>query len=141
MVVEAAAVLAGTAVKFVIAVARQYGAAVLDHVEDEATDAAADATVGLGRRLLRRLLRRPESSAAIGSAVTDVAEHPDEEDYTAALRVQIRKALDADPQLADEVSGMLTKAGITIVASGDRAVAAQNISGIVITGDNSTIQR
>ncbi len=141
MVVEAAAVLAGTAVKFVIAVARQYGAAVLDHVEDEATDAAADATVGLGRRLLRRLLRRPESSAAIGSAVTDVAEHPDEEDYTAALRVQIRKALDADPQLADEVSGMLTNAGVSIVASGDRAVAAQNISGIVITGDNSTIQR
>jgi len=141
MVVEAAAVLAGTAVKFVIAVARQYGAAVLDHVEDEATDAAADATVGLGRRLLRRLLGRPESSAAIGSAVTDVAEHPDEEDYTAALRVQIRKALDADPQLADEVSGMLTNAGVSIVASGDRAVAAQNISGIVITGDNSTIQR
>jgi len=70
-----------------------------------------------------------------------VAEHPDEQDYTAVLRVQIRKALDADPQLADEVSGMLTNAGVSIVASGDRAVAAQNISGIVITGDNSTIQR
>jgi len=141
MVVEAAAVLAGTAVKFVIAVARQYGAAVLDHVEDDASDAAADATVGLGRRLLRRLLGRPESRAAIGSAVTDVAEHPDEEDYTAALRVQIRKALDADSQLANDVSGMLTKAGITIVASGDRAVAAQDISGIVVTGDHPHIQR
>jgi hypothetical protein len=140
MVIEAA-VLAGAAVKFVIAVARQYGSAVLDHVEDEATDAAADATVSLGRRLLRRLLGRPESRAAIQTAVTDVAERPDEEDYAAALRVQIRKALEADPQLASDVSGMLTGAGVSIVASGDRAVAAQDISGIVVTGDNSSIQR
>jgi hypothetical protein len=140
MVVEAA-VLAGTAVKFVIAVARQYGAAVLDHVEDDATDAAADATVTVGRRLLRRLLGRPESRDAIGSAVTDAAEHPDEEDYTAVLRVQIRKALEADPQLASDVAGMLANAGVSIVASGDRAVAAQDISGIVLTGDHSTIQR
>jgi hypothetical protein len=140
MVVEAA-VLAGTAVKFVIAVARHHGSAVLDHMEDDASDAAADATVGLGERLLRRLLGRPESRAAIGAAVTDVAEHPDEEDYTAVLRVQIRKALEADPQLAGEVSGMLTNAGVSIVASGERAVAAQDISGIVVTGDNSNIQR
>jgi len=39
MVAEAA-VLAGTAVKFVVAVARQYGSAVLQHVEDDASDAA-----------------------------------------------------------------------------------------------------
>jgi hypothetical protein len=140
MVVEAA-VLAGTVVKFVVALARQYGSSVLDHVEDDATDAAADATVGLGRRLLRRLLGRAESRAAIESAVTDVAEDPDDEDSTAALRLQIRKVLQADPKLAEDVSGMLTSAGVNIVASGERSVAAQEISGIVVTGDHSNIQR
>jgi hypothetical protein len=140
MVVEAA-VLAGTAVKFVVAVARQYGSAVWQQVEDDATDAAADATVGMGRRLLRRLLGRTESRAAIKTAVIDVADHPDDEDFAAALRVQMRKALEADPELASEVSGMLTNAGVSIVASGKGSVAAQTISGNVTTGDHSPIQR
>ncbi|MBO0732127.1 MAG: hypothetical protein J2P57_22895 [Acidimicrobiaceae bacterium] len=140
MVVEAA-VLAGVVVKFVVALVRQYGSGVLDRLEDDATDAAADATVSLGRRLLRRLLGRAESRAVIGSAVSDVAEQPGDEDAAAALRLQIRKVLQADPQLAEELSGMLTKAGVSIVASGDRAVAAQEISGIVVTGDHSSIRR
>jgi hypothetical protein len=55
------------------------------------------------------------------------------------LRVQIRKALEADPDLASEVSGMLTSAGVRIEASGDRSVAAQQISGNVATGDHSPI--
>ena len=124
-------------VPYIAGAASAYGAAVLDKVRDEAADATADATVSLGRRLLRRLLGRGESRPAIEATVSDLATDPDDEDYRAALRVQIRKALTADPALADEVRGTLTQAGvtITITASGTRSVAAHTITGNVTTGD------
>jgi hypothetical protein len=129
--------VAGTVVPYIGGVATAYGAAVLDKVRDDTADATADATVSLGRRLIRRLLRREESRPMIEATVTDLAANPDDEDYQAALRAQIRKALAADPTLADDLHTMLAHGGapISITASGERSVAAQTIYGSVHTGN------
>jgi hypothetical protein len=133
--------LAGTVVPYLVATAGYYGSAVLQHLEESTADSAVDATVSLGRRLLGRLIGRPHSQPAIEAAVTDLAADPADADFAAALRVLIRKALAADPELATDLTGLLDTAGVSIVASGDRAVAAQDISGNVTTGDSSPIQR
>lgn len=104
-------------------------------------EVAADATVGLGGRLLRRLLGREESAPMVEAAVMDVAEDPADEDRLAALRLQIRKAVVADAQLAAELSQLLVSAGVTVTASGERSVAGQTISGVVITGDGGQVTR
>jgi hypothetical protein len=113
----------------------------LDRVRDQAVDAGADATVSLGRRLLTRILRRTEPTPAIEAALTDLTNEPDDEDFSSALRAQIKKALRADDQLRADLSAMLAAEQTRIVASGERSVAAHTISGIVATGDNPTIQR
>ena len=106
--------LAGVVVPYVAAAAGAYGAGVVARVQE----VAADATVGLGGQLLRRLLGREESAPAVEAAVMDVAEDPTDEDRVAALRLQIRKALAADPSLTAEVESILAGAGVTVTASG-----------------------
>jgi hypothetical protein len=132
--------LAAATGPYVTAVVSAYGRGVVDRLADESADAAADATLGLGRRLLRRLLasgRAPMIEAAVG----DLAEEPADEDFRAALRGQVKKALAADQGLAVEVAGLLAAAGVRVVASGDRSIAAQTISGVASTGENATIER
>lgn len=125
------AAVASAAMPYVTAAVGAYGAAVLSRIQE----AAADATVGVGGRVLRRLLQRPESALALEAAVRDLAMDVADEDRLAALRLQIRKILAADGRLAEDVSGMVRAAGTTVNAWAKRSVAADTISGIVITGD------
>jgi hypothetical protein len=127
------AAIAAAAVPYVAAAAGAYGAAVVARVRE----VAADATVGLGGRLLHRLLMRAESAPAVEAAVLELAEDPADEDRLAALRLQIRKVLAADAELAADVAGMLLRAGGPVVASGTRSVAMRDNAGIVQTGDAS----
>ncbi|MBM0235797.1 hypothetical protein JNW91_30990 [Micromonospora sp. STR1_7] len=129
--------LAATVTPYVATAVGAYGAGVVARLQD----VAADATVGLGGRLLRRLLARDESAPAVEAAVTDLAEDPSDEDRTAALRLQIGKVLAADAQVAADVSRMLASAGVTVTASGERSVAANTISGVVVTGDGAQVTR
>jgi hypothetical protein len=131
------ATLAATAVPYVAAAVGAYGSSVLERLQD----AAADATVGLGGRILTRLLGNQQLQPAIEGAVVELAEDTADEDRIAALRLQIRKALAADPQLAADIAEELRVAGPSVVASGDRAVAAQYLNGIVVTGDGANITR
>ena len=67
---------------------------------------------------------------------------PDAPDAQAALRLQLRKALEADPALAAEVARLweeVKAASVTVVASGDRSVAiGGDVSdSIIITGDRN----
>ncbi|MFF5075811.1 hypothetical protein ACFY36_02085 [Actinoplanes sp. NPDC000266] len=126
-------------VPYVSAAVGAYGAAVLERVQD----AAADSTVGLGGRLLQRFLNHGGSTAGVQGAVAELAEDVSDEDRVAALRVQVRKALAADPELAAEVRGLLAEAGVSVsvTASGDRSIAAQTISGVAVTGDGAQITR
>jgi hypothetical protein len=128
--------LAATAAPYLANAVHAYGANVLERLQE----AAADATVGVGGRLLQRLLGR-DGSPAIEGAVVELAEDTTDEDRLAALRLQIRKALAADPGLARAVAQELSTAGTSVVASGDRAVATQYLNGIVVTGDNAQITR
>ncbi|WP_127506918.1 hypothetical protein [Actinoplanes solisilvae] len=129
--------LAAAVVPYVSAAAGAYGSAVVQRVQDS----AADATMGLGGRLLRRLLGREESAAAVADAAVDLAEDPADEDRVAAMRLQIRKALAADPALMVEIRELLAAEGVSVTASGERAIAAQTISGVAVTGDNAHITR
>lgn len=131
------AVLAGELMSCVVAAARAFG----DRVLNKAQDDVAEATIGLGRRVLQRIFGTGQAGEPLPGPVADVVADPQDEDAVAALRLAIRKALVADPQMHAEVEQMLAGAGVTITASGERSIAVQTITGIATTGDNTTINR
>lgn len=131
------AVLAGQVMSSVIAAVRAFGGRVLDQAQDD----AAEATIGLGRRVLQKVFGTRTAGEPLPEPVADAVADPQDEDAVAALRLAIRKALAASPQLAAEVEGMLAGAGVSVTASGERSIAAQTITGIAATGDNTTINR
>ena len=130
-------VLAGQLMSLVIAAVRAFG----DRVLDQAQDDAAEATVSLGRRLLQTIFGSRKAGEPLPGPVADVVADPQDEDTVAALRLAIRKALAADPHLHAEIEQMLAGAGVSVTASGERSIAAQTITGIAATGDNTTINR
>lgn len=125
--------VAGAVVPFLSATAGAYGSAVVQRVTDQSAAATADATVGWGRRLLGRFLLSPRSEQ-VGAAVTDVAENPGDEAFTAALYAQVRRALAEDGLLAGEVAGLLAEAGV----SGGRFTVSVSGSTGVQVGDHNT---
>ena len=131
------ATLAAEVVPYASAAAAAYGGAVLGKVRDD----AADATVGLGRRLLQRIFGTRGDGEPLPEPVADLVADPADEDAVAALRLAVRKAMAADPGLQGEVCDMLAQAGVSITASGERSIAAQDISGIAATGDDASITR
>ena len=128
---------------YVSAAVAAYGSSVMDKVTDGAADATADATVGLGVRILHRLMGGAPNPERIEAALEDVAAHPEDEDLQAALRGQVRRQLAASPELAEQLLADVRASGqrINIAASGARSVAAQSITGVVLTGDSATVQR
>ncbi|MFE1507571.1 hypothetical protein [Streptomyces sp. NPDC058726] len=131
-----ALVLSQQIAPYITAVVSSYGTAVLTR----SVDLSADATVSLGQRLLEKILRRsPEQPAqqdALTAALQDLAEDPSDPDLQAALRVQLKKFLLEEPDLIPDLSNLVAQQGTTIVASGDRSVAAHTIYGGVHTGDH-----
>ncbi|WP_371548621.1 hypothetical protein OG266_25460 [Streptomyces sp. NBC_00554] len=122
---------------YITAAVSAYGTAVLTRT----TDASADATVSLGQRILQRIWRREDCRPDLEQAVKDASEAPDDEDFQARLRAQIKRILRDDRALVTELTGMLVEARVTLAASGERAVVAKDNSGVISTGDNATIQR
>ncbi|MFD7919002.1 hypothetical protein ACFV3R_07250 [Streptomyces sp. NPDC059740] len=122
--------LVGQVVPAVGAAVSAYGTAVLTRAETE----AAGATVRLGQRLLHRLLRRGPDPAALERAVTDLAAAEGDQDAVAALRLRVRQALHACPELAAELAGLLPAPA---AASGGVRVGG-DVSGIVSTGAGAT---
>ncbi|MFE4612006.1 hypothetical protein ACFRK5_27215 [Streptomyces niveus] len=120
-----------------------YGAAVLARVES----GAADATVLFGQRMLRRLTGRDAPDAeptagqdAIVHCITDLADAPEDADLAAVLRVQIRRLLTAEPDLAADIAGWPRPAApstATITTSGERSPAVQINYGTIHTGDST----
>ncbi len=129
--------LAAEAVPYASAAAAAYGGAVLAKVRDD----SADATVRLGHRLLQRIFgtRREGEPLPLPEPLADLVADPRDEDAVIALRLAIRRALAADTKLQDEVRHLLTRAGVSVTASGERSIAAQGISGVAVTGDDATI--
>jgi hypothetical protein len=129
--------VAGQITPYVTQALTAYGSAVLTR----ATDAGADATFSLGQRILQRVWHRTPRQAAFEEAVRDAANDPGDEDFQAALRAQIKKALQADPDLITELAALLPAAGPTFTASGQGSVAVQHNTGIISTGDNAANER
>ncbi len=85
---------------------------------------------GLARALWARLSARIEGRPAAREAAGDAARQPDDADVRASLRVQLKKLLAEDPDLASELARLL-EAGVasrgartTVIAGGRGAVAA-----------------
>ncbi len=79
-------------------------------------------------------------------AAQDLAESPDDPDVQAALRLQLKKALEADQALVAEVARLWKEAeaaGVTVIASGDRSVAiGGSVSGsAIITGNRNRVSK
>ncbi|GAA2551622.1 hypothetical protein GCM10010435_22260 [Winogradskya consettensis] len=116
-----------------------YGVTTLDKFREAVVDRTSDATVALGSRLVDLILGRAGSRQAIEGAIADVA--AGEEDSEAALRLQIRKALAADPDLARDVAALLPAGAVHIEASGTRSIAIGTNTGIANTGDGAAFHR
>ncbi|MBB5830029.1 hypothetical protein [Micromonospora carbonacea] len=130
--------VATAVVPFVTAAVGAYGAGVLTRVQD----AAADATLDLGGQILRRLTGREEPTQPLSEAVRELALDVSDGDRVAAVRLQIRKILAANPQLATELAELVSTAGPVVTVSGERAIGAATISGgMLVTGDNAQITR
>jgi hypothetical protein len=86
----------------------------------------------------------PESTA-VEIAAREVVQRPDDLDAVAALRLQLRKVLEADPELAGELAGLVEegrRSGVLTVAAGDRSVAVGGdvTDSVIMTGDDSTVR-
>ncbi|MFI8861153.1 hypothetical protein ACIGW5_31975 [Streptomyces prasinus] len=101
--------------------------------------------MGLGQRVLQLVWRRGDEAgrAELERVVDEAADEQDDAYSVAVLSRLLRRALQDDPGLREELSALLpapAAGAITITASGERSIAAQHI-GTAITGDGHTPPR
>lgn len=108
-----------------------YGRTVLAWTKDD----PADATAGAGRRALQRIFGRRAPGSELPAVLSEVIENPGDEDYLSALRLAIRKALQAgDAQLLADVREIIAAARPsvtmtqTISAGRDAYVAGRDMT-------------
>ncbi|GAA4941471.1 hypothetical protein HD597_001224 [Nonomuraea thailandensis] len=117
------ATLVGELSPYVTAAVGAYGATVLARAQEE----AADATVGWGRRMLQQIFGVRPDEDDVPETVIELAQAPDDPDLQAALRVQIRRLMAADEELAARLRAMVAEARaetagtVTVTASGDHS--------------------
>jgi hypothetical protein len=115
---------------------KSYGDEVLTHTEVATKGTAAN----IGLRLLQTTAARGGERVRnrLRDAVEDAVAAPGNTDAAAAVRQAIRAAASKDPELEKELRALLpADAGnrVTVIASGERSVAAGRDIGIAITGD------
>ncbi|MER7204157.1 hypothetical protein CG723_45475 [Streptomyces sp. CB01635] len=121
---------------YVVTAIGAYGTAVLTRARDQ----AADATVSLGREILQRFARRNRHGQELESVVRDVAEDPQNPAIQEALRGQLRRILQGDPELAAELGTLLAQSGARFTTLGERAVNVGHMTGgNIVTGDHNRI--
>jgi hypothetical protein len=93
-------------------------------------EAAGDAVVEGAKKIWGWLRPHAEKQPALFDAAQEVAAHPDDADAQGALRLQVRKLLEAHPQLVPELEGIVSQIHVAgkdnIVAGGD--VQARDIT-------------
>ncbi|MFX0592882.1 hypothetical protein [Melissospora conviva] len=127
--------VASAVVPYAAAMATAYGKDAAEKIHDMAVEKTSTAVAGIGERILSRILRKKDSEDAIKNAFIDLANR--EEDSEAAFRLQIRKALSADPDLASDVARMLPAA--IQDSSGPHSIAIGSNEGVASTGDHAFI--
>jgi hypothetical protein len=94
---------------YISAAVSAYGGAVLVKARDD----AADATVSLGRRLLQKIFGQKDAGAPLPSGLADLAADPADGDALAACRLEVRKALSADPALVAEIRALMSSGDVS----------------------------
>ena len=99
---------------------------------------ALDQSLAWGRRLWEKLRPKIDGAPAAVEAAQDVAAHPQDADFEASLRAQLKKLLAADVELANEIAGLCQAAGasgVRVFAPGARTViTAKKVRGGVAKG-------
>lgn len=131
---EEVAVLVASATPYVTAAVGAYGGAVLAKVRDD----AADAMVGLGRRLLQRVFGRQNEDEPLPEPLAELAADPGDGDALGAVRLAIRRALEADRAMREEVESMLASARRVSVRQTFRAGRDAYVAGRDMTIDRSS---
>ncbi len=97
---------------------------------------AGEAAWQQAQALWAKLRPQVEAKPAAQEAAADAAENPDDGDYQAAFKVQLKKILAADAALAREIAAILASedgaaAGdrINVQTSGDQSPAIGKVSG------------
>ena len=122
--------LAAEAVPIATAAMAMYGKAVLA----KAWDDVADVTIKAGLRVLQQVFGRKKEGDALPGVLADVVAHPDDSDVVAQFRLTVRRALEADTALAEEVAAIV--AGVSagpsisqhVVAGHDAYVAGRDMT-------------
>lgn len=95
----------------------------------------------LAKTVWERVRGKIETKPAAKEAVQDLAKTPEDPDTQAAFRQQLKKLLTEDEVLAGDLGRLVEEAkasGVTIMALGERSVAAQEITGsTIITGEQN----
>ena len=98
------------ATPYLTAALSAYGTAVLSKVRDD----AADATIGVGRRLLQRVFGRRQDEEPLPVLLAEVISAPGDTDALGALRLAIRRELEADAKMLADFRQILSS-GVTTV--------------------------
>jgi hypothetical protein len=100
------ATLAAEVVPFATAAVGMYGRAVLA----KAWDNVADATIKTGTRVLQAIFGQKKDGEELPVVIAEVIDNPGDEDYVNALKLKIRKALEADVALARDIAAIVAEA-------------------------------
>ncbi len=112
---------------------------------EETGKAVGSQSLEWAKSLWVKLKPKVEAKPMALEAAEDVAQTPDDEDAQATLRRQLRKLLEEDQLLAEEVRRWLEEgkaAGVTVTASGERSVAiGGDVKGsTIVTGDRNKVR-
>lgn len=78
-----------------------------EKLTDKASEQFSETAWEKAKVVWSKLRPQLEHKPAAAEAIEDTANHPDDEDLQAALRVQVKKLLQQDAALADEVAALL----------------------------------
>lgn len=83
------------------------GKKAVENVTDVVSGKFGEAAWTKAQRIWGRLHPKLEEKSSVKEAVEDAVKHPDDEDYQAALRVQLKKLLEQDQTLASEIEALM----------------------------------
>jgi hypothetical protein len=129
-------------IPFLPTLLKRRGMAVLDKATESAASRIGEAAFSKAEAVWGKLSPKIEANPGVEEAINDVANHPEDEDFQAALRVQLKKLLAMDEELPKEIDRILHEdgadgtSGTQIIqnVTGDRNRVTQAIS--LVNGGN-----
>ncbi|HYD68272.1 hypothetical protein [Azospirillum sp.] len=100
-----------------------------------------DATLSLAKALWAKLGPRVADNPAAQAAAQEVTSNPDDEDTRAAFRLQVRKLLEADPQLAKDLQALLGQGNVVASGQGAVAIGGSVTGSVIVTGSGNIVGR